>query len=431
MNLLLPLLLALAAAAAGFLAGKMNAQRTARQNEQAAALREQALREQLAGARTRLDALGEQAALRAEADEKLNRQRQEALRSEMEAFLSRLGQQQSDAFRQTGLQQMGELLNPLGRDIRDFRDKFVSTREGLEKQIENLLRQTGAMSREADELVRALRGEQKTQGNWGEGILRNLLEASGLRENIDYELQLPLTDEDGRRRLPDCVVHLPGQKALVIDSKVSLTAYIDYVNADSEAASREALRRHLESVRAHFKELERKDYAHLVRGAVGYVLMFIPNEAAYVAAVRHDAHLVSDAYERHIILVNPTNLLMALQLALNLWQSERRKQNVEAIYQSAEALYKKFSTFAAGYTDVGRRLEQLQAAYDTSRRQLCSGRGNIISRLEQWKEKGLETAARIPDSLLEESAGEEASLPHAANGQAPEEAAEGARAAHP
>ena len=415
MNILLFILIAFLALATGFLGGRLIERKKWAEELDAQRLNQKVtehelhdVREKLAAAEALERAIREESNRQRQADATLAKQREETLRKEFQNLAEKVSREQGAALRTTNREQMDALLEPLDRHIRDFRDKFASTRESLEKQIESLLRQTGRVSEEANELARALRGETKTQGNWGEGILQNLLEASGLKEGTDYNLQQSLTDAEGNRRLPDCIVSLPGGKRLIIDSKVSLTAYVDYANANSDAERQSSLRRHIESVRSHFKELERKDYPRLVKGAVGYVLMFIPNEGAYLAAVQNDNRLISDAYNKQIIIVNPTNLLMALQLALNLWQSERRKQNVEAIYKSAEALYKKFTTFAAGYAEVGKRIEMLHNSYETTRGQLCTGRGNIIRQLEQWKEKGLETNARIPDSLIdEEKAAEE------------------------
>lgn len=421
MNILVFILIAFFALATGFLGGILNERRKWGKKLDEQRFNQSATEYELRSVREKLAAAHEDAERQRQADAALARQREETLRKEFQNLAEKVSREQGKNLQDTNREQMNALLEPLDRHIRDFRDKFASTRESLEKQIESLLRQTGRVSDEANELARALRNETKTQGNWGEGILQNLLDASGLKEGTDYFLQQDITDANGNHRRPDCIVSLPGEKRLIIDSKVSLTAYIDYANANSDDERKSALRRHLDSVRAHFKELEQKDYPRIVKGAVGYVLMFIPNEGAYVAAVQNDQRLISDAYNKQIIMVNPTNLLMALQLALNLWKSERRKQNVEAIYKSAEALYKKFTTFAAGYVDMGRQIEKLQNSYETTRGQLCTGRGNIIRQLEGWKEKGLETNARIPDNLIdEEQASEDGALNALPNDSRPE-----------
>ena len=189
---------------------------------------------------------------------------------------------------------------------------------------------------------------------------------------------------------------------MIIDSKVSLTAFTRYAGTTDKLEAEAQLKEHLRSVRAHVRELSRKDYSRVVEGSIGYVLMFIPNESAYVAAVNADPTLTTDAYREHVIVLNPTNLLMALQLAYNLWQTQLREAGVKDIYNSAERLYKKFTLFAGNFVKVGEQIERLSATYEQSRRQLCQGRDNIVSQLERWREKGLMPKERIPDSLTDD-----------------------------
>lgn len=190
---------------------------------------------------------------------------------------------------------------------------------------------------------------------------------------------------------------------MIIDSKVSLKAFTDYVAADDALEQDRLLKEHVRSVRAHIKELGAKNYDRLVPDSIGYVLMFIPGEAAYVAAVTAAPTLPTEAYAQHVILINPTNLLMALQLAYNLWQSELQSRSVSEIYASAEKLYKKFSTFAQNFVKIGNSIDQLHRTYDEAQRQLSTGRGNIVSQLEGWKKKGLTPSSSIPDELTAES----------------------------
>ena len=197
-------------------------------------------------------------------------------------------------------------------------------------------------------------------------------------------------------------MHLPEDRNLIIDSKVSLKAFTEYVAADDAIEQDRLLKEHVRSVRQHIKELSVKNYNKVVPNSIGYVLMFIPGEAAYVAAVTADPTLPTDAYAQQVILINPTNPLMALQLAYNLWQSELQSRSVNEIYASAEKLYKKFSTFAQNFVKIGNSINQLQRTYNEAQGQLSTGRGNIVSQLEGWKKKGLTPNATLPEELTQD-----------------------------
>ena len=310
---------------------------------------------------------------------------------------------QGDALREQHLHSLESLLKPLGHDIESFRSQFVKGHASLDGYIKALVEQTQSLGREAEDLAKALKGNTKLQGNWGEAVLANLLSASGLTEGRDYTLQSHVNDGRGSVAIPDVVVHLPENRNVIIDSKVSLKAFTDYVAADDALEQDRLLKEHVRSVRAHIKELGAKNYDRLVPDSIGYVLMFIPGEAAYVAAVTAAPTLPTEAYAQHVILINPTNLLMALQLAYNLWQSELQSRSVSEIYASAEKLYKKFSTFAQNFVKIGNSIDQLHRTYDEAQRQLSTGRGNIVSQLEGWKKKGLTPSSSIPDELTAES----------------------------
>ena len=331
-----------------------------------------------------------------------------ALRQEFRAMATDLAQTEGRSLRTEHLRSLDALLKPLGRDLENFREQFIKGHAAMDRYVRDLMEQTTAMGREAEELARALRSDSKKQGNWGEMILGNLLQASGLTEGRDYVVQAGTEDGEGRRLIPDVVVNLPGNRAVIVDSKVSLTAFTAYVEADDAEEQKRMLREHVASVRRHVKELSQKRYDKVVKNSIGYVLMFIPGEAPYVAAVSADERLTADAYAQRVILLNPTNLLMALQLAYNLWQSEMQSRSVGEIYTSAERLYKKFTLFAQNFVQIGRGIRQLSDVYERSEKQLTTGRGNIISQLEGWKKKGLTPPADIPDALMEAAAaGEE------------------------
>lgn len=362
----------------------------------------------LATLRTQREAISAKARLQAEqqhAEDNMKRQAQ-ALRAEFKAISVEMMRTQGDALRQQHINSLEQLLKPLGHDIEDFRTQFVKGHASLDGYIKALVEQTTSLGEEADALAKALKGNTKLQGNWGEAVLSNLLSASGLTEGRDYTLQEHHADGRGSVAIPDVVVHLPQSRNLIIDSKVSLKAFTEYVATDDALEQDRLLKEHVRSVRQHIKELSVKNYNKIVPDSIGYVLMFIPGEAAYVAAVTADHTLPTEAYAQHVIIINPTNLLMALQLAYNLWQSELQSRSVNEIYTSAEKLYKKFSTFAQNFVKIGNSIDQLQRTYGDAQRQLSTGRGNIVSQLEGWKKKGLNPSASLPDELTQDN-GEE------------------------
>lgn len=337
-----------------------------------------------------------------------NQKRQEQLlRAEFQEMANAMMKSQSADLRTLHATQLEQMLQPLGEDIEKFRTQFTHDNAAMERYIQQLVQQTGVVSKEAENLVRALKGNNKIQGNWGEAVLERILETSGLTEGRDFTLQHHTTDEEGKRLIPDVVVHLPGKRHIIIDSKVSLNAYVTAVEAATENEREAALKEHVASVKKHIHELSQKNYTKSIKDAIGYVLMFIPNEAAYVAALKTAPNLPADAYKEHVILLNPTNLLMALQLAYNLWQSEMQSQSVNEIFTSAEKLYKKFSLFAKNFVHIGECMKQMQNAYSKAEGQLTTGRGNIIAQLEGWKKKGLSTSYSVAEPLLEKASMDE------------------------
>ena len=384
MEIILSILFALVAGAAGYFWGIHRMQSRVSQLERAAI-----------EAQTRLKAEREHS-------EMALRKQAEALRAEFKAVSADYVQTQSDNLRTQHIRSLEALLKPLGHNIEQFRTQFIEGNASLDRYIKSLIDQTNSLGRDAEDLAKALKSNNKLQGNWGEAVLANLLSASGLTEGRDYTLQQRSPDGKGSSAIPDVVVHLPGKRNIVIDSKASLTAYTDYVAAESPEEQQKLLKEHLRSVRQHVKELSTKDYSKLVPDSIGYVLMFIPSEGAYVTAVTAEPQLTTEAYAQHIIIVNPTNLLMALQLAYNLWQSEMQSRSVGEIYASAEKLYKKFSTFANNFVKIGNTIDQLHHTYEDAHKQLATGRGNIVSQLEGWKKKGLTPSSQLPEELLEE-----------------------------
>ena len=336
------------------------------------------------------------------------------------------------AARQTALQesnraQMDELLKPIRDQFAEFRKSVDETRTRQEvdkkeiasvfentlklfqqeqqQMVSSLREQTLKIGSDAEQLARALQGESKTQGNWGEMVLERMLESSGLRRNEEFLVQEPVRDEAGHLLRPDVIVRFPGDRCVVVDAKVSLTAYAAAVAAEDGPEREQLLKEHLKSVRTHVDELAAKAYDKAVPHAIGYVLMFIPNESSYIAAMRQDAGLSAYAYRKRIVILSPGNLLMALQLAYNLWQNDRQNRNVDTIVRTASDLYDKVAGFSESFLDMEKRIGDLAESYATAKRRLYTGRGNVMGRIEHLKKLGV-----TPDRQIRGLASSEESL---------------------
>lgn len=297
--------------------------------------------------------------------------------------------------KQANNEQMSAIIKPLqsqleglGRAVADARAAEAKNKASLDAVIREMMQQTQKIGADAVNLTHALKGDSKKQGDWGEMILEQMLENSGLKRGEHYVIQEEVRDENNRRLRPDVVVRFPRERSVVIDSKVSLTAYARYMAADNDAERDAALKEHVASVRKHVDELAAKDYSRVVQDSIGYVLMFIPNEASYIAAVQAQPELTNEAYRRGVLIVSPTNLLMALQLAFNLWQNEARVQNVEAIFKRAGDLYNKFSDFYSSFEDVGKKLTDATRAFNQAEDRLCRGKGNFVRQVDMLREMG-------------------------------------------
>lgn len=298
------------------------------------------------------------------------------------------------------------LFEPLGAQLEAFRKAFEANRDqqvtnkaSFEAALERLNKQTLQISADAEALTKALKSEAKTQGNWGELILENILAAAGLTEGVDYRLQAQELDETGQKLIPDVEILLPHNEVLLVDSKVSITAYANYMAATDDTARQKAATDHLASVRAHVKELADKDYPGRIRAAQNYILMFIPNEGSYLLALEHDRQLVTEAFRSRVIIVNPTTLLLCLQIAALLRSREAQSEKAEKIIAAATKLYEKFASFTDTFVAIGEQLDKAKNAYDTAHKQLSSGRGNIIKQLEGFKSLGVVTSKQLNKRL--------------------------------
>ena len=309
------------------------------------------------------------------------------------------------------LKPLREDLQRFGRQVTETYQEESRERFSLKNEIKNLVERSQAISEETTNLTRALRGDSKVQGDWGEMILERILERSGLRRGEEYFVQEALRDESGRLITtednrgglrPDVIVRYPNSGAMVIDSKVSLTAYSRYLSADTDEVRTIALREHLQSIRKHIDELSRKKYEEHVSGAANFVMLFIPNEPAYSLALSHEPNLWEEAYAKNVVLINGTNLIAALRMAQDMWQRERQERNIRLILEKATGLYDQFALFTKTFVKVGERLQAAKEDFDKAQGQLSEGRGNLVRRVEQLKELGVKTNKTISAKLLSE-----------------------------
>lgn len=304
---------------------------------------------------------------------------------------------------------LDELLKPLGEKIKDFErkveetyDKEAQQRFSLKEEVKRLAELNQQVSREASNLTRALKGDSKTRGNWGEMILENILEKSGLEKNREYFIQPSFTDESGKRLQPDVVVAYPGNRSVVIDSKVSLNAYEKFMAAETDEMKEATVKEHLHSVRNHIRELSEKNYQDIYDlQSLDFVMMFLPIEPAYSLAVQSDTSLWTFAYEKRILLISPTNLIAALRMVESMWQQEYQNKNVLEIARQSGALYDKFEGLVNDLLDVGRKLDAAKTSYESSMKKLSEGKGNLVSRVEQIKKLGAKTQKTLPQNLIE------------------------------
>lgn len=301
------------------------------------------------------------------------------------------------------------LLSPLKEQLEGFKKQVQSSfsdeakeRHTLTHEIRNLQKLNAQMSQEALNLTNALKGNNKTQGNWGEVILDRILENSGLRQGYEYELQVSLSNENNQRFQPDVIVHLPQGNDVIIDAKMTLIAYERYFNSDDEQEKTKSIAEHLLAVRNHIKQLSQKDY-HKLNGikSLDYILMFIPVEPAFLAAIDQDPSLINEALKHNIMIVSPTTLLVALRTINNLWRYEYQNRNAELIADRASKLYDKVRGFIEDMENLGNNIDKAQQTYHNAMNKLAKGRGNIVGQVEQFRELGVEVKKTIKSELSE------------------------------
>lgn len=333
----------------------------------------------------------------------------EQLKNEFKAVANKIFEDKSQRFTDQNKENLDSMLSPVREQLKDFRkkvedvyDKESKDRISLFHEISHLKKINQTITEEAANLTKALKGQTKTQGIWGEVVLERLLEESGLHKGREYETQGSFANEEGRTKRPDVVVHLPDGKDVVIDAKVSLVAYERYYSAATEEEKQKAIKQHTLSIRAHVKGLSAQRYDDLeaVR-SLDFVLMFLPIEGAFMAAMENDPSLFSDAFEKNIMVVCPSTLLATLRVIQNIWRNEDQNRNALTIAKQAGDLFDKFVGFVDSLEDVGHKLGKAQEAYDKAHKQLASGKGHLVGRAEKLKALGVTAKKQLPESLVE------------------------------
>jgi DNA recombination protein RmuC len=370
------------------------------------------LRTELNELRTNYAALQAQTrAERSSLEEKLQllQQNREQLTGDFELLANKIFEEKTQTFSKNSQQLLDVTLSPLKNQLDEFRKRVdhvytVESKERhvLQDQIKQLREESMRISEDANNLTRALKADNKSQGNWGELTLVRALEMCGLREPEEYETQTSYKADDNSRQIPDVVVHLPGGKDIIIDSKVSLVAYARYFEVESEEEKSQAIAQHLQSVRQHIKQLSDKSYQHLPGiSTLDYVMLYIPIEGASAMALQGHRGLWEEAYSKNIVLVSPTNLLAILRSVETIWRHEKQNKNAEEIARQAGNLHDKFVGLIGSMESVGRNLDAANVAYEKAYSQLSTGKGNLVSRVHNLEKLGAKTKHTIPAKLTD------------------------------
>lgn len=326
----------------------------------------------------------------------------ESMRSQFEKEM----QERTEQLKRSNAENMQQVVEPLKRELDLLRELVAKSKESSDKNtaslaqsIRTIIQHDQERDKTTQTLANALKNRGKVQGDWGEQVLTNILRDSGLREGEEYFVQDNVKDEEGRNLRPDVVVRGADGSRIIIDSKVSLSAYSDYVGAEDDEQRKVAIKANYDSIWKHVEELSKKNYARQVENAVPIVLMFVPNEGSYILAMNHDTSLGSKAYQKGVLIINPTNLVVVLQLIFMTWQNTRQEKNYEAIRKAAAGIYEKYTSFAESYVALGRQIDTARSTYEKGVGQLREGRGNLSSKLEALLQYGVVTNKRLPDEM--------------------------------
>jgi DNA recombination protein RmuC len=343
---------------------------------------------------------------------------QEKLTKDFELIANKILNENSSKFTEQNKTNLDGILNPLKERIKDFEEKVdkaykseSAERNTLKGTIEQLMQLNKQISIEATNLTNALKGDTKTQGNWGEFVLEKILGSSGLVENENYTLQgkgMGLVDEDGNRFQPDVIINLPDEKHLIIDSKVSLVAYEKLLNSETESDRERYIKEHVSSIRAHIQGLSNKKYQSLYGiNSPDFVLLFIPIESSFSMASQYDKELFEFAWSKRIVLVSPSTLLATLKTVASVWNQEKQTKNAIDIANKAGLLYDKFHGFVEDLKKIGLNIDRAKESYDQAYNKLHEGKGSLTSRVESLKKLGAKTQKQIDKSLIEDQLNEE------------------------
>ncbi|MBR9854179.1 MAG: DNA recombination protein RmuC [Algicola sp.] len=334
-------------------------------------------------------------------------QLQEKFTKEFENLANKILDEKSEKFTKSNKENIENILTPLNKKIKEFEEKVeksqkesISINSSLKQQLESLQQQNLKITQEAENLTKALKGDSKMQGNWGELVLERVLEKSGLEKDREYSVQQSFKREDGTRVMPDVIIHLPDGKKMVVDSKVSLTDYERYTNAEEEDRPK-FLKDHINSLRRHVEQLSSKKYEDLYEmESPDFVLMFVPIEPAFAIAVNEDNSLYNKAFEQNIVIVTPSTLLATLRTIDSMWSNEKQQRNAIEIARQAGALYDKFEGFVSDLTKVGKKMDEAKTEYRGAMNKLVEGRGNIVTTIEKLKKMGAKAKKSLPEPIL-------------------------------
>ena len=333
---------------------------------------------------------------------------QEKFTNDFEVLANKILEEKSNKFTQQNKENLKIILNPLQEKIKVFEDKVDKTHKesidyhaALRQQILGLKELNQQMSKETLNLTKALKGDNKMQGNWGELVLERVLEKSGLEKDREYFVQQSFTNDDGKRVLPDVVIHLPDNKKMIVDSKVSLTAYEQFINEDDEDLKTKFLKEHVTSLKRHVEQLSDKKYEDIYKiESPDFVLLFIPIEPAFAVAINADNHLYNKAFEKNIVIVTPSTLLATLRTIDSMWNNEKQQRNAIEIARQAGALYDKFNGLLSDLIGIGKRIDDSKKEYSNAMNKLFDGRGNLINSVEKLKKMGAKAKKAIPENII-------------------------------
>ena len=333
---------------------------------------------------------------------------QEEAKLQFENLANKILEEKTLKFTEQNQQNLKNILNPLQEKITDFEKKVENTHKesidyhaALRQQILGLKEMNLQMSKETLNLTKALKGDSKIQGNWGELVLERVLEKSGLEKGREYEIQKSFTTEEGNRVQPDVIINLPDGKKMIVDSKVSLTAYEKYINEEDDEQKSSFLKEHVNSLKRHVEQLGSKNYQHLYQmESPDFVLLFIPIEPAFAIALNEDTQLYNKAFERNIVIVTPSTLLATLRTIDSMWTNQKQQENAYEIARQAGALYDKFDGFVTDLVKIGKKMDEAKTEYEGAMNKLVDGKGNLITSVQKLKIMGAKAKKSLPDAIL-------------------------------